>query len=351
MLFSKRQIQQIRNQSQEMEQSRVLSASVLQMIYKQRLFKLFVPNEWGGRMTAFPEALRIFEECASIDGSFGWAVAIGSGGGIFVPLMSEAVGRRVFLDSTAVIAGSGAPTGLAIKQDDGYLVTGSWKYCTGSPYATTFTASAKIDRSEEIRAFILRPDQVKIHQDWNAIGLKATGSHQISVKNAWVPEEMTFSFTEIKNEQVHPVSQYPFLPFSVASFAVVCLGIVHHFLEATREFVQQKQETHDWPVERIQSVLKRLNEQQEQYQVSKKDFYQTIEASWEEFISNHQLSDEMQQQVIAQSKESARIARNCGQEVFPTLGVSAMLEHLPLNQTWRDLLTASQHAFLEPWGG
>lgn len=346
MLFSDQQIQQIRNQSLEMEQSRGLSASVLQMIYQQRGFKLFVPNEWGGRMTAFPKALRLFEECAWIDGSLGWAVTIGSGGGIFVPLMSASVGRRVFLDAPAVIAGSGTPTGVAIPQDGGYVVNGSWKYCSGSPYATTFTVSAKVDRSEEIRAFILQPNQVEIYPDWHAIGLKATGSHQISVNNVWVPEEMTFTFSQIKNEQDHLIYQYPFLPFSLASFAVVCLGIVRHFLEATQAWVQQKP---DWPMERSQSILNCLKAHQEKYEVSRRQFYRTLDSSWEELIHHHQLSDETQQQVMDQSKESARVARTCGQEIFPRLGVSAMMENLPINQIWRDLLTASQHTFLEPW--
>ena len=37
------------------------------------------------------------------------------------------------------------------------------------------------------------------------------------------------------------------------------------------------------------------------------------------------------------------------QTLFPYLGMSMIMENSILNQTWRDVHTASQHFFLSPW--
>ncbi len=225
MLFTAQQIQTIREQALGMDKRRQVTPEVLAAIYDHRLFHLFVPDELEGRMTSLPEAARIFQESARIDGNLGWLVTIGAGGGFFAALMSREVSRRVFAHREAVIAGSGMPTGTARQVDGGYIVNGSWKYCSGSTYATTFTANAVIepastvqdaadvpnaDQDEShIRSFILNPDQIEILEDWNAFGLRATASHTISAVEAFVPVEMTFSLTEIQAYENETIYQYP----------------------------------------------------------------------------------------------------------------------------------------------
>lgn len=256
MVFTEQEIQTIREQALGMDKHRQVTPDVLKTIYDHRLFHLFVPDELEGRMTPLPDATRFFQESARIDGNLGWLVAIGAGGGFFAALMSRDISRRVFARREAVIAGSGMPTGAARQVDGGYIVTGSWKYCSGSTYATTFTANAVVgkgstlqdapgeptaDQGEpEIRSFIMNPDQIEIQQDWNAFGLRATGSHTISAVEAFVPYEMTFSLTETKGYKNEPIYRYPFLPFAQVSFAGVAVGIAEHFLEAAESLAVKR---------------------------------------------------------------------------------------------------------------
>ena len=103
----------IRELSLTAERNGRLANEVLELICEMRLFKLFVPNAMSGSMTALPEAVRIFEEAAYIDGSFGWLVTIGSGGGYFSGIFDAEVSRRLFTPRNAVVAGSGHPGGKA----------------------------------------------------------------------------------------------------------------------------------------------------------------------------------------------------------------------------------------------
>lgn len=349
MFLSQHQIEQIRGQSLQMEQDREVTEEALQLIYDHRLFHLFVPNEWNGRMTSLPEAVKIFQECARMDGNLGWLVTIGAGGGFFVPFMSPKVSQNVFAHRTAVIAGSGTPSGTAQRVPGGYKVNGSWKYCSGSTHATVFTANVIVEPGEdsavaddgtdqEIRSVILKPEQVHITPDWNAFGLKATSSHSISVKDAFVPEEMTFDITDKKAFEHELIYSYPFLAFARASFAAVTLGIAEHLLEAAEALLEQKP-SHPY-------VINQLINQKEALQRSEEALDHWMNQSWRELQQEGQLSQETESKVSEQCITTAQDALQCGQVLFPLLGLSAAIEDSPVNRTWRDLQTACQHVLL-----
>ncbi len=96
-----------------------LTDAVLAALFKQRLFRLFIPECYQGEATDLPTALKVFERIAYADGATGWLVMIGAGGGLFSGFMAEAAAREIFEPENAVIAGSGMPSGLAKTTKDG----------------------------------------------------------------------------------------------------------------------------------------------------------------------------------------------------------------------------------------
>lgn len=338
----------IRSKAAEMEEAGVVHEEALQLIYDHRLFKLFVPDEFGGRMTGLPEALRLFEEASRWNGSFGWAVTIGSGGGYFVPCFPQEIAKPLFSDPKAVIAGSGMPSGRARRTQGGYLVSGEWKFCSGSPYATLYTATVTAeeeDNANSIFAVALQPDQVTIVPDWNAFGLRATASHSIRVDNAFVPDRHVFQVME-RSHRSEPIYGYPFVPFAITSFTAVCLGISSHLLEEAERMLEQHKER--WGEERSSGVGRRLEQARKQWELHRAAFYRVVEASWQ----RHLAGDEGEAgiaEVSRVSKRATRAALSCGSAVFPYLGMDAVMHGSPVNRIWRDLQTACQHSAIVPF--
>ncbi|SHE33904.1 Acyl-CoA dehydrogenase [Seinonella peptonophila] len=351
MLFSDQIVKRIQATSIEREKQGELSPDILKLIYQKRLFKLFVPTTLDGVMSPFIEAIHIFEEAAQIDGSLGWMIAIGSGGGFFVPFMEPEVSRQVYQKETALIAGSGAPSGTAYPQDGGYLVTGEWKYCSGATYATTFTANCKVmqGKKEEVLAVILQPEQVRVKRDWNAIGLKATGSHSILVDQVFVPAALTFQLTQPKAFLDEFIYQYPFQTFAEVSFAAVVLGIGQRFLDKVKQFLNQKQEV--WNImnqQKYSVILTKINEHVSRFDQCRAEFYSIVSGSWDQFVQEGHLTRSEQHQVTTCCKKLTKWMLSIGMELLPLFGLSAVMEDTLLNQAWRDLLTASQHTLLQP---
>lgn len=340
-------IQQLNEQALHMEKQGALSKEVLQTIYDNKLFKLFLPEALGGLNLTLPEGARIFQQMAKLDGNLGWLVTIGTGGNAFASLFTKDVSEKIYGSADAVISGSGYPTGKAVQQADGYVVTGEWKYCSGSTYATTFTMSCFIERDGEVTAEMIScavpADQVEVIEDWAAMGMKATASHTIRVQNVFVAKEYTFQLGKQRNDFINEVTTLPFMPFSEASFLSVCLGLTESYLDEAAKITKEKHALHK--LERHQQLLSRIDEQRAHFCQIDKHFSNKLNSLWNAHVMGA-LSEEDIAEFSKMSTESASACLDICHKIFRKMGMEAILTSTRLNQIWRDLQTASQHGFL-----
>lgn len=353
VLFTDIFVNEARERSANMEQARTIDPFLLAYIYEHKLFKTFVPESLGGLMLPLPEALRVFESASRIDGSFGWLVTIGSGGGFFSATLPSEQARELFGHDKAVVAGSGHPNGIARQVDGGYMVSGRWSTCSGSTFASVFTANCRIEEEDgqvtkdtPYRSFAFLPDQVEIIRDWNAFGMRATDSHSIVVRDAFVPSERTF---DIMSPPLFddPIYRYPFMAFAQTSFAAVTLGVGSHFLEEAAAFADSKaEEWRESKPERLTALRARIESQARALNEASAQFYGVVDATWPAFVETGALTAEQESDIARLSQQVAKVALSASHDIFPLLGMTALMEHHPLNRTWRDLHTVTQHSVL-----
>ncbi|GIV56312.1 MAG: hypothetical protein KatS3mg040_1080 [Candidatus Kapaibacterium sp.] len=221
----------IRKEAQRWADAQTLPQEIIESLYGEGAFKLFLPSHFGGKEYSLEQAAALYADIAAADGSVGWLVQIGAGGGYFLPSLVPEVAERIFAPREAVIAGSGYPTGIARKVPGGYRVTGSWKYASGAQYATTFTANAQVEDGGGIRAFAFERNQVELIADWDAMGMRATSSWSFRVEDAFVPEQLSFVVGEKVWEPGVAVYNVPFLLFAIVSFGAVVIGLASAFFE------------------------------------------------------------------------------------------------------------------------
>ncbi|MGE7112048.1 acyl-CoA dehydrogenase [Lysinibacillus sp. NPDC047702] len=341
----------IKEQGLEIEQLGQLPIDILEAIYEKKLFKLFTPKELGGKELNLLEGMKVFQQMSALDGNLGWLVTIGTGGNAFIPTFNQEICKKIFSPRNAVIAGSGYPTGTAVQMKGGYRVSGQWKYCSGADYATTFTMNCFVEhegiRTDQIISCSVEREHVEIFHDWRAMGLKATASHTISIKNAWVPQEATFQLGTIHNNYGSFVHSFPFGTFAEASFLSVCLGITENFLEQTSIMIKQKSNDPSRS-ERIGILQSLLIQQQKNFNQLEENFYAILTQYWERHKAGHDLTDVELQQFSQMSKDSAASCIDIANSFIRNLGMEAITETSSINRIWRNLYTAAQHGFLTP---
>ncbi|MFD0713794.1 acyl-CoA dehydrogenase family protein [Paenibacillus sp. GCM10027626] len=171
-------------------------------------YKLTVPKRYGGDEISLYELVIVQERLAAGDGSttlgFGWHLGqtlhYRSTGSWPEPLFrrfcQDVVERGAMINSFASERATGSPSRggkpetTAIKTDAGWLISGRKIFSTLSPILTQFIVSAWVQDEQRLGHFLVgKSDRVRIEETWNTLGMRATGSHDLILDQAFVPED------------------------------------------------------------------------------------------------------------------------------------------------------------------
>ncbi len=347
------------NEAADAERQGTLTDRQLEIIYAQKWFKLFVPKSLGGLELGLVEALQLEEHLARIDGSLGWTVTLCSGATMFVGFLEKEVAGPLFENRQVCFGGSGMASGTAALIDDGYLVSGDWKYATGAPHLSVFTANCRLvqddgtalldgDGRELVRSFFFLPGEVVLNADWHTMGLVATAGHSFRVAQAKVPKNRCFHLVPEAATIDHLIYRYPFLPFAEATLAVNTLGMVQHFLSLCQKHMARKKMAlgHDAPMPALEWQL--LGTCVGQLADLRTKFYEVVRQSWEAVVlgtDGHE-ANALFGRVGQQSRLLVKEAREMAFRLFPYMGMYGADPSSDINRVWRDIFTASQHTLL-----
>ncbi|MGC4103545.1 acyl-CoA dehydrogenase family protein [Ferruginibacter sp.] len=335
----------IRNVAGEAETLQTLHPVQLAILYEQQWLQLFVPQVYNGLQLDLVKALQLEEALAWTDGSVGWTVTLCAGAAWFAGFLQPGIATMIFGEKNVCIAGSGKASGIAKKEGENYIITGGWDYASGADHATAFTANCIIEENGSvvknsdgqplIRPFIFLRNEVTVHQNWQRIGMIATGSHSFSVKELTVNSNRAFIIDPAHAVSVLPIYQYPFLQFAEATLAVNSSGMALRFLELCSGILQPGGNTQQLYL--LETCSNKLNE-------LRTVFYKAVDISWGACIANGNISKELLQQVSDTSKQLAIYSRRSVDELYPYCGMQAADPATEISRVWRNLHTASQHS-------
>ncbi len=342
----------IQQSAAEAERMKDLHPEQLKLIYENKWFKMFIPREYGGLGWSLPQVLRSEEALSWADGSTGWVVTLCGGAGWFAGFLEPTLIKQILTDEKACFAGSGASTGIANIKEDGYEVTGFWKYASGSLHATSFTANCVIckeghplrnsDGSPMVKAFLFLKDEVTLLKHWNSMGMVATASHSFEVSSLLVPSNRCF-MTEGKEAVLEdPVFQYPFMQLAQTTLSVNLSGMAVRFLELCDPIFSEKmKQGNAASAPDRQHLLASANAEMNEWRSA---FYTAVEASWQACEHRQIIPQPILENVIKSSHALARRSLRLVDELYPYCGLIAADPRQEINRVWRNIHTASQHA-------
>ena len=333
-----------------------LSQEWLEVIYREKWFKLFVPEELDGLGLNLADALRIEERLAQLDASLGWTVTLCAGASWFVGFMEEELTKAVFSDPKVCLAGSGFVGGKADLLGENYLISGNWTYASGALHATHFTANCEMLEKGKpllnkkgdplVKTFILKKEEVEVLDGWNYMGMIATGSHAFNTENCMVPLNRVFEIHPGKVSLADPVFRYPFLQFAEATLAVNILGISRHLVDLIEESFWKRHEYRKYDKKQQHHFRNLLEKQRRKLEKQKKEFYESVQESCRELESKGKISMSLLKKNSGISRKLTQTCRESTGKLYPFAGLEAANTHTELNRVWRDFNTVSQHALL-----
>jgi alkylation response protein AidB-like acyl-CoA dehydrogenase len=174
------------------EQQGALTDDVVEAFHRDGLFAMWVPRSLGGAELDPLPSLEVLDWVSYGDPSAGWvlmaaAIAIGVAGAY---LADDAVAELFAGDQVPVIAGQGLRPGRALVRPGGYELSGEWSFGSAIRHATHVHTGGAVDGGE-LRIFVLPIEQVTLIDNWDVLGLRATGSLDYVIERAFVPDSYT----------------------------------------------------------------------------------------------------------------------------------------------------------------
>lgn len=226
------------------ESERRLPDAVFNALADAGLFRLWLPQVFGGPELSPADFMLVVEAAAALDGSIGWLVGNGAGMSRAGGYLPEPVVREFFSEPrTFIVAATGA-VGTARRVEGGYRLAGRWPFGSGAHHASHFMGLAKTKdaggNEESPRCYYFHRRDVVIHDTWLVSGLRATGSCDFEAQDIFVPEQHTHDFMGVLPTQCGLVYRLPAVSVFAWTVGTVPLGIARGAMNVFVELAGRK---------------------------------------------------------------------------------------------------------------
>jgi 3-hydroxy-9,10-secoandrosta-1,3,5(10)-triene-9,17-dione monooxygenase len=190
----------LRESQDESEKRGYCSEAIHQGFVDAGFYRLLQPRRFGGYEFDLPTFWKVMEAISEGDPGTGWYLTLASHHALVVgSRYSERAQRELFgRDGHFVAPHRALPVGQARPVEGGYMVSGTWDYCSGVPYSTHFLGTAvvpgpEVDGRPLMVAVAIPREQYTILDDWGdgaTLGMNSSGSNSVRVEDVFVPEHM-----------------------------------------------------------------------------------------------------------------------------------------------------------------
>jgi alkylation response protein AidB-like acyl-CoA dehydrogenase len=340
------------------ERDRHLPQPIYEAMRQAGLYNMYLPRALGGPQAELVPSLLAYEEVARHDGAVGWNFMIGSQGGLFSDYLPESAAKEIYDLGDAHGAGSFGPTGQAVVVPGGYRLSGRWSFASGCHHANWFVCGAIVidggqprmrsDGVPDIRIMFVPAGEGRILDTWHSGGLRGTGSHDIEVRDTFVPEDRHFAFADLSvGPSVRPGTGYtlPFMLLASVGMAALALGLARDALDSFKAMAAEKTPSGSRSKLGTQPVAQdRYGEATALLGSSRVYFYDACE----QLAAVDRPDDDLSALVRLASAHAVRSCQRAVELVYNLGGGSVVYTANRLDRCFRDVQTISHHIAVSP---
>ena len=326
-----------------------LTPRVEEALHTSGVWTIGTPRELGGGEFTPRQQIAAVETLARADASTAWVVmAVEMITGATAAYLGEDAWRELTAEYGGDVraAGQGTKPGRARRVDGGYLVSGSWQFASGLHHATHVHTAALVEETGEMLVFTLPKEQATLVDNWDVMGLRATGSIDYHLDDVFVPTEFVYS-----GPTTQPRVGGGLFRLGVANLAGIghtgwALGVARRLLDEMQAIVAAKTGTPGAGVDtaefhadyaRAEASLR-----------SARAWNMEVWADNEAMLDRGETLSTDQETLTRLALNTATwTAHEVGQTVYRWAGTAALREG-PLNRVFRDLHGGTQHVTSGP---
>lgn len=234
------------------EEDTELSAEVVKAMNETGVFGMMSPREVGGTENHPDELIDVISELSYWDGSAGWyAHAVMTGGSVAGAFLGDRAIEAIFPSGKFThAAGQAAPTGKAVREGDGYRISGRYSFGSGSPNAQWIVGGYILhedgkpvmsEHGQPVMLIGLAPrETVSFKGNWDVIGLRGTGSYDFEVNEQVLHEDFFHNTTAPVQRRGGALYRMGFMALPCISHGAFAIGATRRIIDEWSAFARCK---------------------------------------------------------------------------------------------------------------
>ncbi|MGJ3507128.1 acyl-CoA dehydrogenase family protein [Enemella sp. A6] len=195
-----------RSEALEADKLNQLSDATVARMKEQQVIRMLQPAEYGGLEVGPREFAETVMTLAALHPSAGWVAGVVGVHPWQLALGTKEVQDEVWgEDPDTWIASPYMPNGLAIRVEGGYRMSGRWSFSSGTDHCRwLYLGAMKCDEEgnmvmppQMLHVNLPRSDYEIVPDSWDVVGLLGTGSKDIVVKDAFIPDHRLMAYDDV----------------------------------------------------------------------------------------------------------------------------------------------------------
>ncbi|WP_458352739.1 acyl-CoA dehydrogenase family protein [Peribacillus frigoritolerans] len=341
-----RVLTEIRARRDEFDAKQHVPRDMVEQLKQLGVYRAHTPRCFGGDSRSPSEFLRLIEAISEADGSAGWVASFGSAAVYLAALPRNTLARLYANGPDVSFAGGLFPIQPAEKVEGGWHVNGLWKFASGCKGADILGVGIGSGEGGKPLTAVLKPEAVKIVENWEVLGLRGTGSHDLLVEDAFVSDEWTFVRGGVPSIE-EPIYHYPSIAYAAQVLAVVNLGIARATLDEISQIAGGRSSITGAPKMANRAYLRiAVAKSEASLRSARAFFYEATDSAWDSILRGDGVSAEQTSMLRLAAVQATRAGANAVQSAYLLAGTAAIYDGHPLQRYLRDAMVVTQHAFL-----
>jgi alkylation response protein AidB-like acyl-CoA dehydrogenase len=341
--------------SEEIERERRLPERFVRAFDRDDLFRLCLPRSLGGPELPLGDLVRVLETLAAGDASAAWCAMIASTTSALGAWLEPDAARELFAKPGAVTGGVFAPTGRARRVDGGFTVSGRWSFGSGCQHCTALLGGALVSGADgpeptatgrpDVRLLFFPAADVEIVDTWHVAGLMGTGSHDLAVRDRFVPASHAVSLISDTPREDGILYRFPVFGLLAIGVASVALGIARRSIDEAVALAAKK--TPSMAQKRLAeraTAQVAVAEAEGTLGGARDHLLAVIATATERVAAGAEIEVAERARIRVAAASAVRGAARAVDAMYELGGGSAIYRSSPLQRCFRDVHVVTQHA-------
>jgi len=339
---------QISARSAEIESARTLPLDVVKQLADLGVFKVFVPQRYGGGELTVADGIDTTEALAYWDGATGWCQMIAMTTSVLAGYLPAHHAAVIYESPTAITGGFAAPVGTASTVEGGLRVSGRWQWGSFTAHCTSIGGGVRIDEGKTAFAFFDR-DDVELLDTWYVAGLRGTGSTDYQVDGAFVPEGRWVHLGVTPPTVDGPLYRFSFFGLLALGVSAVALGLARRAVDELVALATVKRpQGSTRPLSERGATQADVATSEAELRAARALIDDVLGQAWEVCERGDAPGDEHRRAIRLAATHATQTAATAVDRMYTVGGGASIFEDSALQRVFRDVHVATQHAITAP---